>query len=492
MNPNNETQENSKLSTTTITKRFAIWIVCLLALNAVSAADAEPEYVAQVGNKMISVAEFQQRSQDMMKTGFRHVEVLDQKANHTFLNGIIAHELLVLDGLNRGLAQDSTIAEEVERTKDQALRAKVYEVEALKGDYSSTEEELKRFFVEQQYDTEVFSQHIVCATEEEAAQVLDRLDKGETFEELVPLFSTPHIQKRFGPAGFVGWVKTGGLLTPLIAPFSGMAPGETYTEPVETNSGFHVFRLKARRPVDFAADHDWVERRLRESKRGRDMEIYVKDLRHQYGLALDASILQRLQQMAPDQLQWPGEDEALFTWRGGQMSAADYMEHHRLGRVRHPSSLDSIALHKAADGLAGREIMMSEALRLKLDRDPDVVVKTEARRDELLIKWIYHLVGKSAARDQGVTEEDIRAFYDANQDLFTRKDGGLADFDLVHDSIRTSLRTTMENHAMDELIAQLRTQYSDSIVIFPEVLAHVELKRPTPRKNAEGGNRSGN
>ena len=121
-----------------------------------------------------------------------------------------------------------------------------------------------------------------------------------------------------------------------------------------------------------------------------------------------------------------------------------------------------------------------------------MVVKTEARRDELLIKWIYHLVGKSAARDQGVTEEDIRAFYDANQDLFTRKDGGLADFDLVHDSIRTSLRTTMENHAMDELIAQLRTQYSDSIVIFPEVLAHVELKRPTPRKNAEGGNRSGN
>ena len=460
---------------------------CALAATIFTAAGAQPEYVARVGAKKISVEEFQVRAQQLMKTGFHQINIEDENARVIFLDGIIAHELLVLDGLRRGLDRDSTIAGEVQRVEEQALRRRLYDVEALKGDYTFTEEELRLFFAERQYDTEVFSQHIVCATEAEALEVLDRLGKGESFEELFPLFSTPHIQKRFGPAGWVQWMKTGALLEPLIEPFNSMAPGEVYSRPVKTNSGYHVFKLKARRPVDFAETRDWVGRRLREVKRGRDMETYVNDLRSRYGLTLDEGVLRSLQALPPDVKQWPGEDQTLLSWRGGRLTAVNYLEHHRLARVRHPAALDSAALRKAADGLAGREIMLTEALWLKLDLDPEVRKKWEARRDELIIQWIYHLVGKGTAREQGVDEEEIRAFFDTNRDMFVREDGVLTDFDLVHDSIRTALATHIENQAMDDLIAGLREEYGEEIEIYPEVLAQAVLSRPTPPRNASGG-----
>ncbi|MFT5086029.1 MAG: peptidyl-prolyl cis-trans isomerase C [Candidatus Latescibacterota bacterium] len=482
----NNARGEIKLSSTAIVKKASAFAACVLATVISATAEPQPEYVARVVDKKISVEEFQQRAQEMMKTGFRHVDIMDKQAKKTFIDGIIAHELLVLEGLRRGLDRDSTIAEEVQRTQEQALRQKLYEVEALKGDYSSTEDGLKLFFKEQQYDTEVFTQHIVCDSEQKALEVLDRLDKGETFEELFPLYSTPHIQNRFGPAGWVGWIKIGGLLKPLIEPVNSLAPGETYAQPVETGSGYHVFKLKVSRPVDFAKEQDWVGRRLLETKRGADMETYVKDLRRRYGLTLHAEALSGLQALAPGAKEWPGEDQALFSWRGGQLTAGDYMAHHLLARVKHPAALDSAALHKAADGLAGREIMLTEALKLQLGLDPEIIGKMNERRDKLLVQWLYHLVGKAAVRERIVAEEEIRGFYDVNLDMFTHKDGTVANFDLVHDSILTSLHTHIENKAMDGLIAQLRDEYKGGVEIYPEILAHTVLTRPK-RPQSSGG-----
>ena len=449
----------------------ALWACC-------GVAAAQTDYVVRVGDEQISVAEFQQRAQNMMKTGFRHIDIEDPQAKKVFLDGIIAHELLAQEGMRRGLDRDTVVADEVRRVEEQALRSKLYEVAALTGDYSSTEEELQMFFVEREFDTEVYSQHIVCATEAEAWEVLNRLGEGETFAELFLLYSVPHIQKRFAPAGRVGWVKTGGLLPPLIEPFKSMKPGEVYPQPVETSSGFHVFKLEERRQTGFAANRDWLERRLREVKRGRDMEAYVNELRQRYALTLNPEAMQRLQALAPGVKEWSGEDQVLLNWQGGELTLSEYLEYHRLGRVKHPASLDSARLHKAADGLAGREIMLAEARRLKLDDDPEIRTKTKTRRDELLIQWLYRVEGKAVALEQDVKEEEIRTFYDENTDMFTREDGEVAGFDLVRDSIRGALLTHKENKAMDDLIARLREERKGEIEIYLIGLDRVQLVRP--------------
>ena len=84
------------------------------------------------------------------------------------------------------------------------------------------------------------------------------------------------------------------------------------------------------------------------------------------------------------------------------------------------------------------------------------------------------------ARQQPITEEDIRAYYDANVEMFTRSDGKVADLSLVYNSIKTLLRQQAATKAMDAFISRLREQYSEDIEINTEVLAEVSLPFDRP------------
>ena len=277
------------------------------------------------------------------------------------LNGVIARELLVREGLRRGLDREPSIAREVERTEQRAVMNKLYEEGALLGEYTSTEEELRAFAKEREYDVEVLSQQIVCATEEEALEVLMALQEGTPFESLVPIYSTETIQRRFGPAGQLGWFKMGHMLPELMEPLRTMDEGQLYPHPVKTQIGYHVFRLDKRRRVDFAAQREWLQEKARVQKRADDMEQYVHRLRREYELESHDEGLKAL--AAPD-----GEEQVLFSWRGGQLTTAAYWANLAASHSR----LDSAARYKAVENLAGVQIMMAEGRKLQYDRDPEV------------------------------------------------------------------------------------------------------------------------
>ena len=121
----------------------------------------------------------------------------------------------------------------------------------------------------------------------------------------------------------------------------------------------------------------------------------------------------------------------------------------------------------------------------KLTEPPEfepLLAEIKARRDELIIQWLYRAEGRKAAREKGVTEEEIRAFYDDNQDMFTREDGGVASFDLVRDSIHGALFTNLENNAMDALISRLKEERRADVEVYLAGLRRAKLERPTPVK----------
>ena len=446
--------------------------IVLLALVACG-TEPEPTYVARIGETTLSKEDFRERAQELMETGYKHFEEMNADAKLSLLNGVIARELLVREGLRRGLDREPSIAREVERTEQRAVMNKLYEEEALHGDYTSTEEELRAFAKEREYDVEVLSQQIVCATEEEALEVLMALEEGSPFESLVPIYSTETIQRRFGPAGQLGWFKMGHMLPELMEPLRTMDEGQLYPHPVKTQIGYHVFRLDKRRHVDFAAQREWLQEKARVQKRADDMEQYVHRLRREYELEAHDEGLKTL--TAPD-----GEEQVLFSWRGGQLTTAAYWANFRLSSSRSlaasHSRLDSAARYKAAENLAGVQIMMAEGRKLQYDRDPEVREPVEQKRDALIVEWLYRTEGRKVARQQPITEEDVRAYYDANVEMFTRTDGKVADLSLVYNSIKTLLRQQAATKAMDAFIARLREQYSEDIEINTEALAEVSLQ----------------
>lgn len=446
----------------------------ILGLLAAGLAYGQQPLVARIGERQISAAEFARRAQQMLHQGYADLGVVDQAAKMKLLEGMVSQELLIAEGLARGLDRDSTIAEEVQRTGQRLLIDTLYARQALKGDYSSTEEELQRFFVERQHNIEVLSQQIVCATEEEAQSALRALRAGESFAALVPKYSTPRVQRRFGPEGDIGWYKLPDMLEELRAPMLQMEVGAFCERPLKSGLGYHAFQLKGRREAPFAPSRELMEKLLRQQKIFMDKDRYVGELRQRYELKPDDGALRRLQALPPDQKEWAGPDVPLFTWKGGQLSAAEYLERHRRGKARHSSSYDLRGLYKAVDNFAGQQIMMAEAGRLGLDRDPDLRAQIEHRRNELMAEALFRSEGK-VAEPAGEVQE--REYYQANIGKFTRADGQVTPFAQVQKSIHTFLVQREQSQSMDRFIASLREKYRDQIELHPEVLEGVEIQK---------------
>ena len=446
-------------------KYSLVSIFALLVLG--SASLGAEETVLRIGDKAISVRQFESMAQKLRETGYSHVEKLDQQGKQELLDGVIARELLIAEGLQRGYDRESSIAQAVAKSERKALMNKLYEQEAVQASYAFTEEELRAFFAQQQYDVEVLSQHIVCATEQEARLVLELLGEGTPFESLVRPYSLQNIQQRFGPGGWVGWFKVGEVYEELKVPLGTMPVGSVYPDPVQTLSGYHVFRLGERRPVDFAAAREWVEKKARVQSRADDMERYVGALRERYQLALDAEVFAKLLAVPRQSTQWDGGDAPLLTWRGGQLVAREYLALVEQDRAPHPAELDSARLYKAVDNLAGKQIMVAEARKLGIADDADIRASLEKERDALLVKRLYQA---EAERVGEIGDEAVRAFYDRHLDQFTLADGRVTDFASLRESIRTALRKRAETEAMDALLAELREAYAGQIYVFPEVL----------------------
>lgn len=447
--------------------------VVVLGLLAVGLAHGQ-QPVARIGDWQLSAAEFAQRAHKMLHQGYADLKVVDQAAKLKLLDGMVSQQLLITEGLARGLDRDPAIAEEVQRTEQRLLIDTLYARQALTGDYRSTEEEQQRFFAEHQYNVELLSQQIVCATEEEAESALRALKAGESFAALVPKYSIPRVQRRFGPEGDIGWYKLPDLLEELQAPMMQMEVGAFNEKPIKSGLGYHAFQLKARREVPFASARELMEKLLREQKMAIDKDRYVGELRQRYELKPDDEALRRLHALPADQKEWAGPDVPLFTWKGGQFSAAEYLERHRRGKARHPSSYDLPGLYKAVDNFAGQQIMMTEARRLGLDRDPVLCAQIESRRNELIAEALFRSEGKVA---EPVVEAQEREYYQANLAKFTQADGKVTPFDQLQKSIHTFLVQRGQSQSMDRFIASLREKYRDRIELHPELLEGVVIER---------------
>lgn len=88
--------------------------------------------------------------------------------------------------------------------------------------------------------TEYNASHILVATEEEAQDVLARLENGEDFDTIAQEVSTDVGSGANG--GALGWFGEGMMVEPFESAVMGLEVGET-SDPVETQFGFHVIKL---------------------------------------------------------------------------------------------------------------------------------------------------------------------------------------------------------------------------------------------------------
>lgn len=87
---------------------------------------------------------------------------------------------------------------------------------------------------------------IMVATEAEAAEIIQQINKGATFETLAKDKSLEKLSGDQG--GLVGWVFPAQLAPPIDALILNLGKGKIAQSPVKTNNGWHVIKLDDVRP----------------------------------------------------------------------------------------------------------------------------------------------------------------------------------------------------------------------------------------------------
>jgi len=186
--------------------------------------------------------------------------VLDAVIDH-MIDLEVLRQVAARDGVT---ISDSEVQAEAENTRQQILAGGQYEdLDAFLKDNEMTQESfdqamrqqalINRLMKDHGGPTEVeqvHAQHILVADEATAKEVLDKLNKGEKFEDLAKAYSTDTGNKDKG--GDLGWFPKGAMVPEFEnAAFALQKPGDT-SGVVHTQYGYHIIRLIERgvRPLE--------------------------------------------------------------------------------------------------------------------------------------------------------------------------------------------------------------------------------------------------
>lgn len=133
-------------------------------------------------------------------------------------------------------------------------------------------------------EEEVWARHILVETEEEAQEVLDKLEAGESFSALAAEYSTDESNSQKG--GDLGWFDKDTMVPEFTEVAFSLEVGEI-SGPVKTDFGFHIIQVIAKRenqipPDEFRvikqnAFEDWLSER-----RNAREDIVIYDVWEEY------------------------------------------------------------------------------------------------------------------------------------------------------------------------------------------------------------------
>lgn len=137
----------------------------------------------------------------------------------------------------------------------------------------STEEEIKA-----EYDKmakEIHAQHILVEDKETAEEVIDKLEKGGDFAELAKEYSTEKKAETSG--GDLGWFGVGQMVKPFEEAVYNL-PENEISEPVKSNSGYHVIEVLETREVELDKSFEELKPIIEETLKKILFEEKLKEL----------------------------------------------------------------------------------------------------------------------------------------------------------------------------------------------------------------------
>lgn len=413
------------------------WSTWVLVLAAGACQPGEERAVARVGERVITVADYQEMAAALLAGPLRQLPLSDPESGLKLLDAMVAKELVLLEARTRGLDRQPSVALPVHRL-DTGLLVRALLNRAQTG-IEPTDLEVELYFYEEGFDRETRVSAISCASTEEAQQVLAALQSGADFAALAS--SRPVQPPGSQSGGDLGYMAPTELLPEVRDPILGLAPNQIYSQPLQTRYGLQVVKVTDRRTVTLADRRDRVRDRLRLERQAARLAAYTDSLRRVCGLRC----------VPPGALDAGSPDQVLCRWEGGRLTMADYREYLELQEETVPA--DSVALGLSIDQAAARQVLLAEARRQGCD-DAALRRTVQRKEEELLGAALFAVVSAGAS----VSDEQVRAFYDAHPEIYGPQPAVEVDEILVADTaLADQLRRRVQ---AGEPMADLASRYS--------------------------------
>ncbi len=265
----------------------------LLALTACNAENGE--VVAKINGDVITKEEFYQ---EMLNNGGKQLldRMIDQKLilQAAEEKGVTVTEEQIRERMNEmkeqlgGEASFQMYLAQFGITEErlkQDVRNQLLIEGVLGPEIKISEEELKAYFEENKdilgEPEQVRARHILVETEQQAKEIRNKLERGESFEELAKQYSTDEASKANG--GDLGYFKRGDMVAEFEEVAFSLKPGET-SQPVKSQFGYHIIRVedhKQPEPANYEEKKEEIRAQILQQKISEKMEPWLNELRNQ-------------------------------------------------------------------------------------------------------------------------------------------------------------------------------------------------------------------
>jgi peptidyl-prolyl cis-trans isomerase C len=191
------------------------------------------------------------------------------------LDNLIRAELVAQQAEKDGVDKNSDTSDMLELTRLNVLQQAMSE-RYLK-DKKPSEQDLRAEYENQVAalpKLEYHARHILVATEPFAQSVVQRLEKGDKFEDVAKKESMDSSKDN---GGDLGWFTPDRMVKPFADAVVSLKPGDYTHKPVQTQYGWHVIQLVDTRPLS-PPPFDQVKQRLDQVVESKKFKAYTDDL----------------------------------------------------------------------------------------------------------------------------------------------------------------------------------------------------------------------
>ena len=125
-------------------------------------------------------------------------------------------------------------------------------------------------------DTEYQVRHILVKTEDQAKNLIKRLQKGNDFSKLAKEFSE---DKRSGSqGGQLGWVVPHNFSPAFGSVISALKEGAVAESPIQTQYGYHVVQLEAKRPAQLFPSYEELKPQIKANLTNQSVQKHFTEI----------------------------------------------------------------------------------------------------------------------------------------------------------------------------------------------------------------------